>query len=91
MNLNKAHQKVQVQKVAYEVAEDFKKITTPRIITSVYAAFLISLHDEFDWGAKRLSRLLEKVDKQYTLINEDYCSIEDIKQVILDETGIDLR
>ena len=91
MNLAKAHIKIDSTKVAHTMKQEIQKDVEAKVITSVYAAFLISLHDEFDFGPVRLNRLLERVDKQFDAIMEDYCTVEDIKQAVFDETKIDLR
>ena len=90
MNLANAHKKIDSTKVAYSLKHEVQKDVEGKVISAVYAAFLISLHDEFDFGPVRSNRLLERVNKQYDAIMQDYCTVEDIKQAVKDETGIDL-
>lgn len=58
---------------------------------AMIASFVLSLHDKWGWGQVKLKRLLEQVDDTFDSINKDYVSIEDIKKVILDEIGIDIK
>ena len=91
MNLNKAYKKINHDVTKAELMKEIEQKLTPRITTAMSAAFILSLHDGFDWGPVRLNRLLERVDKQFDAIMEDYCTVEDIKQAVFDETKIDLR
>jgi len=55
---------------------------------AMIACFAMCLHDKWGWGKVRLKRLLEQVDNIFDSIDEAYLTIEDIKKVILEETGI---
>lgn len=47
-------------------------------ITYLSAAFLISLHDEFEFGNKRIARLLERVKNQFECIEAGTVTMDDI-------------
>nr|DAP73905.1 MAG TPA: hypothetical protein [Caudoviricetes sp.] len=53
-----------------------------------YAAMILSLHRQFRFGAERCSKAIEGADK----IVEQYCdgkiTVQDLKNMIRDETGL---
>ena len=50
----------------------------------LYVKFL----DKWGWSKVRLKRLLDQVNETFDCIDKDYVTIEDIKKVIFEETGI---
>lgn len=58
---------------------------------ALFASFAMVLHDKWGWGHVRIRRLLEQVDDMFESIDKEYVTIEDLKQTILDETGIKLE
>lgn len=52
---------------------------------------LIVLRDEYGFGQKRMADYIKAFDKQLGAVNEGYLKIEDIKQMLRDEVGIDLE
>jgi hypothetical protein len=43
------------------------------------ATFIISLHDEFGFGKKRIEKFLERASRQFECINSGLVTIEDMK------------
>lgn len=60
-------------------------------VSGMIASFVITLHDKWGWGHVRIKRLLEQVDDVFDSIDKDYVTIEDLRKVILDEIGIELK
>lgn len=60
-------------------------------VSGMIASFVITLHDKWGWGHVRIKRLLEQVDDVFDSIDKDYVSIEDLRKVILEEIGIELK
>lgn len=58
---------------------------------AMIASLVICLHDKWGWGKVRLKRLLDQVNETFDSIDKNYVSIEDLKKVILEETGIDVK
>jgi len=58
---------------------------------AIIASFAICLHDKWGWGHVRIKRLLEQVDNIFDSIDKNYVSIEDLRKVILDKIGIELK
>lgn len=60
-------------------------------VSGMIASFVITLHDKWGWGHVRIKRLLEQVDDVFDSIDKDYVTIEDLRKVILEEIGIELK
>ncbi len=58
---------------------------------AMIASFAICLHDKWGWGKVRLKRLLDQVNETFDCIDKNYVTIEDLKKVILEETGIQIK
>jgi len=59
-------------------------------VSGMIASFALVLHDKWGWGQTRIKRLLDQVNEQFDSIDNDYLKIEDMKQTILDEIGINI-
>lgn len=61
-------------------------------VASIVAVFLVNLHDEYGFGAKRLQRLLDKFNATYDCIDTDpSLNIQDFYKLCYDEFGIDIK
>jgi len=60
-------------------------------VKGMIASFVIALHDKWGWGHVRIKRLLKQVDDVFDSIDKNYVSIEDLRKVILNEIGIELK
>lgn len=49
---------------------------------------LLTLRDEFDFERKELERFMDKLIGEYECFDRGYVSLEDLKQVIKEETGL---
>ena len=49
---------------------------------------MLTLHDEFGFGQKRLEQFMERFMLKTECINEDYASWKDYQDILLDECGI---
>ena len=58
-----------------------------RILQIVRTMAMIVLHDEFDFGKKRLFRFNERYNKKVQALNEDYVTWQDYDQVFEEITG----
>ena len=59
---------------------------TPRFI----AMFALVLHDDFDFGKKRLGRVMERVYELSDAIEQGYLTLDDILRTLKEEHGIEL-
>lgn len=59
--------------------------------SGMIASFALVLHDKWGWGQTRIKRLLDQVDEQFDSVDKDLISIEDLKQTVFDEIGINLE
>ena len=88
MTLNQAHKRIDSNRVARELKKTVEKDIALNTADAVSALWIISLHDEFGFGKKRLDKVLERVNNQYEAIylngqnNEEGCSIDDIYAVL---------
>lgn len=51
---------------------------------------LLALRDEFGFGRGRLERFTNKLLEEYRCFDEGYVGLDELKQVIKDETGLDI-
>lgn len=61
--------------------------------TSFQVALLLccySLRTEFEFGGKRLGKFIDKVNDILDSYNRGYCSVQDINEMIYDETGMEI-
>ena len=47
-------------------------------MTNLFAIASIALHDEFDFGHKRITRFIEKCQVQFECLNQGYINIQDL-------------
>ena len=63
------------------IMEDLRKAQHDAMnyaVKGLTAAFVISLHDEFEFGPKRLQRLLDKANLQFECIDAGTVTVEDL-------------
>lgn len=89
-NLSQAQLKAIVDKEVQERLEEVKHLAINETIKGLTAAFIISLSDEFGFGIKRMSRLLDKVQNQFECIEAGTVELEDLIEWVL-EFGIDIK
>lgn len=58
--------------------EEIKNEAINKTIQAYTAAWVISLHDEFQFGHKRLQRILKKVENQFECITAETVTVEDL-------------
>ena len=58
---------------------------------AILAVMCIQLHDKWGWGQVRLTRLLDQVQETFDAIDEKYVSVEDLKKILSDEIGIEIK
>lgn len=61
-----------------------------KTIRAYTAAWVISLHDEFNFGHKRLQRILDKVQNQFECVTAETVTIEDLVNWC-EEYGIEIK
>lgn len=89
MNLNKAHQKADSKRIAYDVLEGLKQTDKTDTIMAVYAAVMLALHEDNPksvWGKKRLSDLQASAEKRL-----DEYTLEELKYSVKTKIGIELE
>lgn len=52
---------------------------------------LLAIRDEFEFGSKRLERIVDKTKTMFDAIETDHISLDDIRQTIKEETGISIE
>lgn len=58
--------------------KEIRNETINKTIQAYTAAWVISLHDEFNFGHKRLQRVLNKVENQFECVTAETITIEDL-------------
>jgi hypothetical protein len=77
------------EQIAEEIAE-MRKETLQYATSRVIAVLTEALHDEFDFGAKRLQRFLDRANTKFECIDQGYVTLEDIYNN-LDNLGVQIR
>lgn len=90
VSLDKIHMKIQRDKITKEVIKKAEKSFIPKAKVCMTAAAVLTLHDKFGFGAKRLNQFIQELNKQYDSVDENYLDYQDIKRTIFDELGIDI-
>lgn len=91
MNLNRAHRKIEHEKLNREVMSKVEGRVIPRVQCVCLAATALVLHDKFGFGQKRLNKYIEEVFYIFESIYTQYTDFDDIKRCIYDELGIDFE
>ncbi len=93
------HKNLMAQQVKRKVLADIKAhedILIGRTACSVIALTLVTMHDKFGFGRKRLDLLLDELTKGFQSIDINIndsakgCSFDDLMNVCKEEFGIDL-
>ena len=77
----------EMNRIRREIADEFVDVTV--------ACFAIAVHDEYDFGKKRVLRGMKRFLAEFNAIvdkaeGREGQTLEDIKTVLLDECGIDV-
>lgn len=67
-----------------------KRQATEDAISATWAIFFTVMRDKEGYGPKRLCRLWDRVNDLSDSIARGYVSVNDLKKVLADETGITL-
>lgn len=89
MNLDRAHRKIEHDKISREVRTAVENKVIPKVQSACLAATALVLHDKFGFGKQRLNKYIEEVFLIFESIYLNYTDFEDIKRRIYDELGID--
>lgn len=60
------------------------------LVGAIKCASVLTLHDKFGWGALRLNRYLDDFTEKVDAVFQNYASIEDFRDQIKEEIGIDI-
>lgn len=89
MNLDKAHRKIEHDKISREVRTAVENKVIPKVQSACLAATALVLHGKFGFGKQRLNKYIEEVFNIFESIYLEYTEFEDIKRCIYDELGVD--
>lgn len=78
----------QLAKKEIEKASEVIKMTT---IDTILLLALSTVRDEFDFGEKRMQRLIDRMEKKATCLIGDMATWEDFRETIKEETGIEVN
>lgn len=70
--------------------ERAKKDATSEAISLAIALFLTVMVDKFDYDADKLKAVWDEVNKLSESVIKGYVNLHDLKQVLIDEYGIEL-
>lgn len=70
-----------------EASERIKQM----VLDTMTIMTVITLHDEFEFGQKRIQRFLDRFTLKAECILEDYATWQDYQNIIRSELGFDLR
>lgn len=82
--------KSDIRQIAEKATEKAMADVTDIAFLTVLALPLYVLKVKYGFGKKRLSKFLDEVLYQYECISDDYVTLEDMRQFIKDETGVEV-
>jgi hypothetical protein len=72
----------------------FRKHKEEKLIDAVFVIHLTIalyiLHNKFGFGEKRLSKFVKEFEEQLDCYNKGYVTLDDIKQSLKEDTGIEV-
>lgn len=60
-------------------------------LDTVLLLAISAIRDEFDFGAKRLQRLIDRMERKASCLIGDMATWEDFKKQMAEETGIEIN
>jgi predicted nucleic acid-binding protein len=60
-----------------------------KVTQQVVASFVVTLHDKFGFGKKRLQKLLREVDNQFQCVSFGQVSLDDLIKICKEEIGVE--
>lgn len=77
--------------LAKEDVDEFSGRVKMSILDSVLVMSMLVLHDEFDFGAKRLNQFKARFNEKAECLEGEYTTWEDTLGILQDECGIQLN
>ena len=74
-----------------KAVKEVERELIPFLSACMNAAYLITLHDVYGFGGKRLTKILDKVNMQFEALHSKYVTVEEIFKIVEEELGICLR
>lgn len=91
--LDSFHRDINTNKLKNEIKKELRKEVESKVISRVQssciATAVLTLHDKFGWGKKRLTAFMFELYEQFDSIYEGYNDFETIRKCVYDELGID--
>lgn len=81
----------QIEAIKKKAFEDGEKSAIDRASKWSMFAPMMVLRDFFGFGGQRLKRFYENLIDMYDSIDKDYLDLEDIRNTLREEAGIDLE
>lgn len=72
-------------------ADDFSNKVKSAVLDSVLVLSLLVLHDEFDFGTKRLDRFKARFNEKADCFNKGYSSWDETLGILKNECGMELE
>lgn len=79
-----------LRKYADEAAEKLRQEAVDTAFITALAVPIYVLRHKYGFGKKRLSEFLDQVLTQYECISTDHVSLQDMRDLILEETGVEV-
>lgn len=73
-----------------KLKEDAVKEASEKAFVAMLGLPLLTLRDEFDFEKDGLERFMDRLLLKYECFDKGYVSLEDLKQVIKEETGVEI-
>lgn len=88
-------QQIEAKKQIKKLVESQHREMTNKISLEIshisILALAIACHDEFDFGKRRMLRLVKRFLNEFNAVIDGYISFEDIEKTLLEETGVDFN
>ena len=90
MNLEKAHKKADEERFMKKFIREYEQPLVGRVSATCFAVTAMVLHDKYGYGKKRLNDVFDYIYDLFDSVYKDYCTVDEIKECLLAELGMDL-
>lgn len=75
--------------------QNIKKQATNKAVDTAFTAMLaipmLVMRDKYGFGKKRLEKFMDEVFEVYNSFNNDYLTLDDMRQALKDEVGFTIK
>lgn len=90
MTLDKATRKIAIEQAKKEALKQLMEIVHKGLALQMELVMALVLHDKFGFGKERCTKAINGFEELWDSMNQQYCTVEDVAEVVKKEIGIEL-